>query len=196
MVGQRNLLFRENDINIFLKWQNSKNSTGKQLLFLVIGSIFPVWIPIVLVFLLPKVDKLIVIASFYNGLINVIVGILAIILGGFIAFSTIIAQMRFASGTPFPMIPTRRLLVSGTFKYCRNPMTLGTIMVYSGIVVMIGSYTALLFVVIFGLILLAYIKLVEEKELALRFGQEYLDYKKDTPFIIPLGIITRKKADK
>ena len=61
---------------------------------------------------------------------------------------------------------------------------------------MIGSYTSLLFVVLFGLILLTYIKLVEEKELALRFGQEYLDYKKDTPFIIPLGIIKGEKADK
>jgi protein-S-isoprenylcysteine O-methyltransferase Ste14 len=110
-------------MNIFLKWQNSKNSTGKYLLFILIGSIFPVLIPLVLVFLLPQVDKSIGIASFYNGLINIIGGILAIILGGFIAFSTIIAQMKFASGTPFPMIPTRKLLVSGPFKYCRNPMT-------------------------------------------------------------------------
>ena len=141
-------------MNIFLKWQNSKNSTGKYLLFILIGSIFPVLIPLVLVFLLPQVDKSIGIASFYNGLINIIVGILAIILGGFIAFSTIIAQMKFASGTPFPMIPTRKLLVSGPFKYCRNPTTLGTILAYSGIVVMIGSYTSLLFVVLFGLILL------------------------------------------
>jgi len=72
-------------------------------------------------------------------------------------------------------------------------MTLGTILAYSGIVVMIGSYTSLLFVVIFGLILLTYIKVVEEKELALRFGQEYLDYKKETPFIIPIRIVTGKK---
>ena len=124
MVGQRNRLFRENDMNIFLKWQNNKNSRGKHLIFLVIGAlILPILIPTVLVILLPQVDKIIGIASFYNGLINIIGGILAIILGGFIAFSTIIAQMKFASGTPFPMIPTRKLLVSGPFKYCRNPMT-------------------------------------------------------------------------
>jgi protein-S-isoprenylcysteine O-methyltransferase Ste14 len=184
-------------MNIFLKWQNNKNSRGKYLLFLVIGAlIFPILIPTVLVILLPQVDKIIGIASFYNGFINIIVGIIAIILGGFIAFSTIIAQIKFASGTPFPMIPTKKLLVIGPFKYCRNPMTLGTIMAYSGIVVMIGSYTSLLFIVIFILILLAYLKLVEEKELELRFGQEYLDYKNDTPFIIPISIVTGKKAHK
>ena len=118
------------------------------------------------------------------------------ILGGFIAFSTIIAQIKYASGTPFPMLPTKKLLVIGPFKYCRNPMTLGTILLYSGIAVMVGSYTALLFVLIFFLILLAYLKLVEEQELALRFGQAYLDYKNDTPFIIPVRIGTGKKAHK
>ena len=75
-------------------------------------------------------------------------------------------------------------------------MTLGTIMAYSGIVVMIGSYTSLLFVVLFTMILIAYIKLVEEKELELRFGKEYVDYKNDTPFIIPISIVTGKKAYK
>jgi protein-S-isoprenylcysteine O-methyltransferase Ste14 len=82
-------------------------------------------------------------------------------------------------------MPTKKLLIIGPFKYCRNPMTLGTIMLYSGIVVIIGSYTALLLIVLFTSMLIAYIKMVEEKELELRFGQEYLDYKNDTHFIIP-----------
>jgi len=184
-------------MNIFLKWQNNKNSKGKYLIFLVIGAlIFPILVPTVLVILLPQVDKIIGIASFYNGLINILVGIIAIILGGFIALSTIIAQIKFASGTPFPMIPTKKLLVFGPFKYCRNPMTLGTIMAYSGIVVMIGSYTSLLFVLLFTMILIAYIKLVEEKELELRFGKEYVDYKNDTPFMIPIRFATVKKKYK
>jgi len=72
-------------------------------------------------------------------------------------------------------------------------MTLGTIMAFSGIVVMIGSYTSLLFVILFTMILIVYIKLVEEKELELRFGKEYVDYKNDTPFIIPIRIARVKK---
>jgi protein-S-isoprenylcysteine O-methyltransferase Ste14 len=184
-------------MNMFLKWQNSKATRGKYTVFLLIGAfIFPFLIPTILVFLLPRVDKIIGIAPFYKGWVNIAVGIIAIILGGFIALSTILAQIKFASGTPFPMLPTKKLLVTGPFEYCRNPMTLGTIMVYSGIAVLIGSFSAVLFIVLFTLILLAYIKLVEEKELALRFGQEYLDYKKVTPFIIPNSFVTSKKVHK
>jgi protein-S-isoprenylcysteine O-methyltransferase Ste14 len=184
-------------MNIFLKWQNNKNSRGKQLLFLIIGAlIFPLLIPTILVILLPGVDRIFGIPSFYYGLINMIVGIIVIVLGCFIAFSTIIAQIKLASGTPFPMMPTQQLLVIGPFKYCRNPMTLGTVMAYAGIAVIVGSYTAFLFVVLFFLLLLAYLKLVEEKELELRFGQAYLDYKNATPFIIPMRIAIGKKANK
>jgi protein-S-isoprenylcysteine O-methyltransferase Ste14 len=43
------------------------------------------------------------------------------------------------------------------------------------------------------MILIAYIKLVEEKELEFRFGKEYVDYKNDTPFIIPIRIAWVKK---
>ena len=164
-------------------------------MFLVIGAlIFPILIPMLLVNILPQVDKMIGIPSFYNGSINRMVSILAIGLGGFIGISTIIYQVRFAAGTPLPMAPTQKLLVIGPFKYCRNPMTLGTIMAYSGIAILVGSFTALLFVLLFFLALLAYLKLVEEKELELRFGQEYLDYKKDTPFILPVRFGIGKKA--
>jgi len=68
-------------------------------------------------------------------------------------------------------------------------MTLGTIIAYSGVAILVGSYTALLVVVIFSLMLLVYLKLIEEKELEMRFGQEYLEYKKNTPFLLPISIV-------
>jgi protein-S-isoprenylcysteine O-methyltransferase Ste14 len=92
------------------------------------------------------------------------------------------------------MLPTKKLLIIGPFKYCRNPMTLGTITAYSGVAILVGSYTALLVVFIFALMLLVYLKLIEEKELEMRFGQEYLEYKKNTSFILPTGIIKVKKG--
>jgi len=181
-------------MNIYKKWQNNETSKGKRLFALVIGVlIFPISIPAILVILLPQVDKRIGIGSFYTGYGNIIIGVIAIILGGFLAFWTIIAQIELASGTPFPMLPTKKLLIIGPFKYCRNPMTLGTIIAYSGVAIWVGSYTALFAVVIFALMLLVYLKLIEEKELELRFGQEYLEYKKNTPFILPIRIVKVKK---
>jgi protein-S-isoprenylcysteine O-methyltransferase Ste14 len=180
---------RKDDMNIFRRWQNNDASEGRRLLALVVGAlVFPIGIPAILVLLLPQVDKRIGIGSFYSGYGNIAVGVIAIMLGGFLAFWTIMAQIKLASGTPFPMLPTKRLLTAGPFSYCRNPMTLGTIIAYSGVAVLAGSYTALSAVFLFASMLLAYLKLIEEKELEMRFGQEYLEYKKKTPFILPIRI--------
>jgi protein-S-isoprenylcysteine O-methyltransferase Ste14 len=177
-------------MNIYKKWQNNEISEGKRLFALGIGAlIFPIIIPAILIFLLPQVDKIIGIESFFVGFASIISGVIAIIIGGFLALWTIIAQYKLASGTPFPMLPTKKLIIVGPFKYCRNPMTLGTIIVYSGVVILIGSYTALFVIVIFSLMLIVYLKLIEEKELEMRFGQDYLEYKNNTPFILPISIV-------
>ena len=174
----------------FKQWQNNENSGGRQILALIIGAlIFPTGIPAILVLLLPQVDKRMGIGSFYFGYGNIIIGVIAVIVGGFLGIWTIIAQIKLASGTPFPMLPTKKLIITGPYQYCRNPMTLGTIVAYSGVAIWVGSFTALLAVLIFLLLLLAYLKLIEEKELELRFGQEYVEYKKTTPFILPLGFL-------
>ena len=75
--------------------------------------------------------------------------------------------------------------MKGPFTYCRNPMTLGTFAAYLGISVWIGSFSAIALVLILIVVLLLYVKLVEEKELEDRFGFEYLEYKRNTPFLLP-----------
>jgi protein-S-isoprenylcysteine O-methyltransferase Ste14 len=105
--------------------------------------------------------------------------------GAIYAFWSIISQIDLARGTPLPMMPTQKLLVSGPFKQCRNPMTFGTIFLYLGIGIIIGSLSSIAVVILFGALLLIYIKLVEERELEARFGQEYMVYKATTPFILP-----------
>lgn len=177
-------------MNKFLKWQNQDRPGKSRILALIVGAlIFPLAIPVILVVVLPRLDHSFGISSLFYGAGNIIVGVTAIILGGIIAMWTIVIQITLASGTPFPMLPTKQLLVVGPFKYCRNPMTLGTILAYAGIAVLIGSVTALLAVVIFAALLIVYLKMIEEKELELRFGAEYVEYKKKTPFIIPIKII-------
>ena len=173
-------------MNNFQKWQNQDNSNKNRIWALGIGAlIFPIMIPAFLIIVLPQVDNFLGISSFFNGLGNIIIGVLAIIIGGIVAIWTIVIQINLASGTPFPMLPTKKLLIVGPFKYCRNPMTLGTIIAYAGIAILIGSCTALIVVAIFAVMLICYLKIIEEKELRMRFGSEYIEYKKKTPFIIP-----------
>jgi len=94
-------------------------------------------------------------------------------------------QFTRAEGTPIPAMAPRRLLVKGPYAYCRNPMLLGILIFYIGIGVLNGSpsYFSLMAPLVGAL--LAYIKLVEERELENRFGLAYKRYKKKTPFIIP-----------
>jgi len=83
------------------------------------------------------------------------------------------------------MMATQKLLIIGPFKYSCNPMSLGTISMYLGISLYAGSFSSIGIVCFLSFILLLYLKKIEEKELAERFGEEYLEYKKSTPFIIP-----------
>lgn len=74
-------------------------------------------------------------------------------------------------------------------------MTLGTVLAYSGVAVLVGSLFPLIVVLLFGGALLCYLKFLEEKELAERFGQEYLDYKAATPFLLPRITANKKPKD-
>jgi protein-S-isoprenylcysteine O-methyltransferase Ste14 len=64
-------------------------------------------------------------------------------------------------------------------------MALGAIVMYMGVAVLFGSIGALMLVLLGAGGLLAYIKHVEEKEMEIRFGQEYMQYKRRTPFLVP-----------
>jgi protein-S-isoprenylcysteine O-methyltransferase Ste14 len=132
--------------------------------------------------------------TLYLGPWNVILGILMAGTGFYFAFRTVYSQFSRASGTPLPVMATQKLLVDGTYQYCRNPMVFGTLLAYLGIAVAIDSISSILAVLIFGGLLLTYVKKVEERELEARFGQDYLDYKTNTPFLIP-RIDKRKKKD-
>jgi len=94
-------------------------------------------------------------------------------------------QFRYARGTPVPIMATKKLLTHGPYSLCRNPMALGALVCYLGVAAASSSFRAVLAVAIFTIVLLAYIKLIEEKEALFRFGDEYVCYKQSTPFIIP-----------
>ena len=82
-------------------------------------------------------------------------------------------------------MPTQRLIITGPYRFCRNPMILGVFIAYVGLAFWIASPSGIILSLIFITVASAYIKLVEEKELEVRFGSEYVAYKNRVPFIIP-----------
>ena len=93
-------------------------------------------------------------------------------------------------GTPFPFDPPKRLVVSGMYRYIRNPMQTSTIFVPLFLGAWIGSYW------IMGISLMAFIYSVgfaawsEERDLQIRFGKDWSAYasevRKWIPRLVPL----------
>lgn len=90
-------------------------------------------------------------------------------------------------GTPVPFASPTKLVTSGPFKYTRNPIKLGAVLFYFGLGTIGDGLVTGLVMLVLGLILgTTYHRRVEEKELALRFGNEYEEYRKRTSFFLPL----------
>jgi protein-S-isoprenylcysteine O-methyltransferase Ste14 len=90
-----------------------------------------------------------------------------------------------AQGTQVPVVPTQRLVTSGPYAVSRNPMLMSAVLMVCGGGVALDSWSFIAGGLVIPTAYLLYIKLVEERELEARFGEEYLSYKRSTPFIVP-----------
>jgi protein-S-isoprenylcysteine O-methyltransferase Ste14 len=120
----------------------------------------------------------------------VVAGVLGLA-GLFLAVSTVTAFFR-TRGTPVPLSPPPKLITTGLYAYIRNPMALGALLILEGLGFYYGSLSLIIFFAPLPVVLYALeIKAVEEPELELRFGNEYVEYKKKVPMFIPW--LKRKK---
>ena len=169
-----------------LKQAKREYSPGNRMIALMIEGIFFLGVlPGILVYLSLLLDARFGMPQLVYGSINVVTGWLLIVVGFLFACWAIYVQFTIGRGTPAPVMATQKLIVQKPYNYCRNPMALGTIVLYLGVAVLIGSISAVVLVMIGAILLLSYIKFLEEKEMALRFGEDYQKYRRETPFIIP-----------
>ncbi len=94
-------------------------------------------------------------------------------------------------GVPFgdvvKSLQTRNLVMTGPYRFSRNPMILGYALILSSVGLFMGSIAGTLLVPLLALFLLsAWIRLVEERGLEERFGEEYRSYRLTVPFLIPM----------
>jgi protein-S-isoprenylcysteine O-methyltransferase Ste14 len=91
-----------------------------------------------------------------------------------------------ARGTPVPFNPPPRLVTSGPYADCRNPMILGVFIMLAGagLYLRSPSLTVLLAPLFLAVSALEF-KYIEEPELERRLGDDYRAYKKRTPMFLP-----------
>jgi protein-S-isoprenylcysteine O-methyltransferase Ste14 len=88
-------------------------------------------------------------------------------------------------GTLAPWDPPRRLVVSGPYRYVRNPMISGVVFVLFGEALVLRSRPHFVWALLFFAINCVYIPLLEEPMLADRFGADYRTYCRHVPRLIP-----------
>lgn len=170
----------------YARWAQKEHPESKRIAATSLaGFVIVILVPYIVIKAGPALDQLLGLPSFTIGLANDILGGVLLVVGLSLGFWSNYVQLTRGRGTPLPIMPTQELLTTGPFRYCRNPMTLGTILAYLGIGIIAGSGMGLVLVLCFVTLLLLYLKRMEEKELAERFGEAYLAYKQEVPFIIP-----------
>ena len=170
----------------YKNWASHEYSLGRRFLVMIpAGILIVLAIPYLFTLAANSIDSRLGLPRFTPIPWNWILAGLLAAAGLALGLWSIYAQVTIGRGTPVPMAPTQKLVVKPPFTYCRNPMTLGTFIAYLALPAWLGSWSALALVLTLTAALLLYIKLLEEKELEARFGQEYLEYKRTTPFFLP-----------
>ena len=114
-----------------------------------------------------------------------ILGVLLLVVG-LVLFSA--SLRKFATegeGTLAPWDPPRRLVVRGPYRYVRNPMISGVVLVLFGEALVLLSRPHFGWALIFLAVNFVYIPLLEEPDLRIRFGDSYAEYCRHVPRLIP-----------
>lgn len=149
--------------------------------------------------LLPGMVTIIIPAIIYrNGLATfadslpavlvLLVRLLGVILfapGLFLIFKTASLFATQGRGTLAPWDPPQKLVVQGIYRHVRNPMISGVCTILLGEALLLTSLSLLIWCVVVVLINAVYIPLVEEPGLGQRFGDDYLNYKRNVPRWLP-----------
>jgi protein-S-isoprenylcysteine O-methyltransferase Ste14 len=80
------------------------------------------------------------------------------------------------NGTPLPFDAAAKLVVVGPYRYVRNPMAIGGIGQSIAVALYRGSYSALAYSILAGILWHALIRPPEEQFLATQFGLDYEEY--------------------
>ncbi len=121
---------------------------------------------------------------------NIVFHIISLLIGAFLLFfvmkiskNTGRTLAKYARKGELKRMQTNILTKQGVYKYMRHPMHLGLLFLPLAVAFLIGSPSFILIIapveIIFMLIM---IKFVEEPDTIRKFGDEYLEYKKQVPW--------------
>jgi protein-S-isoprenylcysteine O-methyltransferase Ste14 len=107
------------------------------------------------------------------------------VLGVYLIVEVCVSFVREGKGTPIPIDPPKEFVRSGGYRFVRNPMYFGALLILTAEVIATGSIWVLLFGAFLWLALHLFLVIAEEPQLLRRFGESYAQYMRDVPRWIP-----------
>jgi protein-S-isoprenylcysteine O-methyltransferase Ste14 len=115
------------------------------------------------------------------GLWARIVGGGLVVAGGVALLEAFVRFVLEGIGTPAPVAPTEHLVVGGLYRYVRNPMYVAVEAMIVGQSLLLWRAVLLVYAVLFGLAVWAFVHWYEEPTLARQFGDRYESYRRAVP---------------
>jgi protein-S-isoprenylcysteine O-methyltransferase Ste14 len=115
---------------------------------------------------------------------QIVIGVVLIV-AGIIPPVHAFAQFVKAGGTPMPVAPTERLVVTGFNRFVRNPMYAGLITAIVGQALVFGSWWLALYAAAFWVITASFVRWYEEPTLVREYDGEYEEYRRNVHAWLP-----------
>ncbi len=113
-------------------------------------------------------------------------GLLLMIISGLVLLGGVIHLLNKGLGLPLGTEVTRLVVSNWLYAWTRNPIVLSSLAFLVGIGLWLGSGPFLLWVLALVFpALFIFLLVFEERELEIRFGKDYIDYKRQTPMLWP-----------
>jgi len=123
--------------------------------------------------------------------LRAIISLVLLATGAVFAFWSIVIQNIVGQGGPLEVgalqvsPKTKNLVVTGPYKYTRNPMLFGAFNIYYSIAIYLNSPSALILASLLLLFMLSVEVKAEERRLVRDFGQAYEDYRRSVSIFFP-----------
>jgi formylglycine-generating enzyme required for sulfatase activity/protein-S-isoprenylcysteine O-methyltransferase Ste14 len=114
----------------------------------------------------------------YSGLVPLLAG-LSVIVACFIDF------IRRGRGTPAPYDPPRQLVITGLYRYVRNPQYVGVVLVVVGAALLSGAAVLFGYAAFLAVAYHLLVRYYEEPTLSRLFGEAYARYREAVPRWLP-----------
>ena len=159
--------------------------------YIVGGSLVIVLAPSIVYIITSLFDNVYKIEIIQNTTTRWIVVIILLVIGLIYGIWSVVVQNTVGQGGPVEIgnieisPKTKNLVVSGPYKYTRNPMLFGTLLIYLAFALFINSITSVVLVSAIFIFMLTIVVKMEEKRLLKDFGNQYEEYRKKVSMFIP-----------